>query len=339
MENFRYRRADSVEQAVRIAGAAQGARVRFLAGGTTLVDLMKLDVETPDLVVDLNRLGLDRIEILSDGRVRIGAMVRNADLARHPYIQARYAVLSQALLSGASAQLRNMATTGGNLLQRTRCVYFRDRDSACNKREPGSGCPALGGHNRNLAVLGTSQYCIASHPSDMNVALAALDAQVHMQGADGPRTVAARDFHLLPGDTPQHETVLRPGELITSVTLPPLAADTRSSYLKLRDRASYEFALASAAVVLRAEGGRIVHANVALGGVGTRPWRSPQAEQALLGQVPGMPLYARAAEAALSTAVPQSENGFKIELARRCLAHALATTLPPSQAWESAYGQ
>ena len=333
MENFRYTAAADVHEAIRLAGAAataqQGARVRFLAGGTTLVDLMKLDVETPEHVVDINGLGLDRVAVSSDGEVHIGALVRNADLAHHPHIRAHYPVLSQALLAGASAQLRNMATTGGNLLQRTRCVYFRDPDSACNKREPGSGCPAIGGYNRNLAVLGTSAHCIASNPSDMNVALMALDARVRVQGGSGPRTIALADFYLLPGDTPERETVLQAGELITDVILPPQPEGTRSGYLKLRDRASYEFALASAAVALRAEDGRIVHAGIALGGVGTRPWRSPQAEQALLGQAPDAARYAQAAEAALRDAVPQSENGFKIELARRCLAHALATTLPP----------
>ncbi|WP_144632355.1 FAD binding domain-containing protein [Bordetella genomosp. 13] len=331
MQNFRYSRAADVADAVRMA-AAEPARVRFLAGGTTLVDLMKLDVETPTHVVDINRLGLDQVEVADNGEVRIGAMVRNADLAHHPHIREHYPVLSQALLAGASAQLRNMATTGGNLLQRTRCVYFRDRAMPCNKREPGSGCSAIGGFNRNLAVLGTSEHCIASNPSDMNVALLALDASVRVQGLNGMRTIALRDFWLLPGDTPQRETVLAADELIVDVVLPPLPEGTQSAYLKLRDRASYEFALASAAVVLRVRDGRIEHAGIALGGVGTRPWRCPQAEQLLVGQAPGVQRYAQAAQEALRGAVPQSENGFKIELARRCLAHALATVVPPHNA-------
>lgn len=331
MHAFQYLRAADIDEAVRLA-AAPGrpeTRVRFLAGGTTLVDLMKLDVETPAYVVDINGLGLDQVEILADGRARIGALVRNADLARHPHIARHYPALSQALLAGASAQLRNMATTGGNLLQRTRCVYFRDRAARCNKREPGSGCDAIGGHNRNLAVLGGSPHCIATNPSDMNVALMALDATVHVHGARGPRDIALRDFFLLPGDTPERETALRDGELITHVTLPAPRPGTHSTYLKLRDRASYEFALASAAVVLQSDAERIVAAGIALGGVGTRPWRCPAAEQLLVGQPPDAGRYAQAAHAALRDAVPQSQNGFKIELARRCLAHALSMALPP----------
>ena len=233
MQNFRYSRAADVADAVRLA-ASEPARVRFLAGGTTLVDLMKLDVETPTHVVDINRLGLDQVEVTAEGEVRVGAMVRNADLAHHPHIREHYPVLSQALLAGASAQLRNMATTGGNLLQRTRCVYFRDRAAPCNKREPGSGCSAIGGFNRNLAVLGTSEHCIATNPSDMNVALMALGARVQVQGVDGMRTLALDEFYLLPGNTPERETVLAPGELIVGVVLPALPAGTRSAYLKLR---------------------------------------------------------------------------------------------------------
>jgi xanthine dehydrogenase YagS FAD-binding subunit len=236
-----------------------------------------------------------------------------------------YAVLSEALLAGASAQLRNMATTGGNLLQRTRCMYFRDEHMPCNKREPGSGCPAIGGANRALAILGTSQHCIATNPSDQNVALAALEARIAIQGAHGERVVPIGEFFLLPGDTPDRETVMQPGDLITHVLLPPPQAGARSHYLKLRDRASYEFALASAAVVLAIDGGRIRHARVALGGVGTRPWRSPEAEQALLDQPATPASFAAAATAALRDARPQSENAFKVELAKRCLTHALAT--------------
>jgi xanthine dehydrogenase YagS FAD-binding subunit len=240
-------------------------------------------------------------------------------------VQRDYAVLSQALLAGASGQLRNMATTGGNLLQRTRCVYFRDTATPCNKREPGSGCSAIDGFNRTMAVLGTSEHCIASNPSDMNVALTALEATIVIRGANGERKVPIGEFFLLPGDTPNRETVMQPGDLITHVTLPPPKAGARSHYLKLRDRASYEFALASAAVVLASDGGTIRHARVALGGVGTRPWRSPEAEQALLGKPATRQTFAAAADAALRDAKPQSQNAFKVELARRCLISALTT--------------
>ncbi|MEM5341491.1 FAD binding domain-containing protein [Paraburkholderia azotifigens] len=326
MELFQLSRANDVRDAVA-AGAAsqtaqQGAHVRFLAGGTTLLDLMKLDVERPARVVDISRLPLDRVETTDEGGVRIGATVRNADLAMHPLIHEPYAVLSQALLAGASAQLRNMATTGGNLLQRTRCVYFRDTAMPCNKRAPGSGCAARTGFNRTMAILGTSDACIATNPSDMNVALAALGATIQIQGTKGARTVPIDDFYLLPGDTPERETVLEPGDLVTHVTLPPIPG-SRSLYLKLRDRASYEFALASAAVVVNVSDGRITRAHVALGGVGTKPWHACEAEAELAGAVPDTASFARAADAALANAKPQSQNGFKIELARRCLIHAL----------------
>jgi xanthine dehydrogenase YagS FAD-binding subunit len=329
MQPFAFSRATNAAEAIR-AGAAsstaqQGAEVRFVAGGTTLIDLMKLDVEHPAHVVDINHLPLDEVERTAGGGLKIGALVRNSDLARHPLVMRDYAVLSQALLAGASGQLRNMATTGGNLLQRTRCVYFRDVDMPCNKREPGSGCSAIDGFNRTLAILGTSDHCIATNPSDMNVALSALDATVAIRGTAGEREVPIGDFFLLPGDTPQRETVLLPGDLITHVTLPPPRAGARSHYLKLRDRASYEFALASAAVVLAIEDGRIAHARVAMGGVGTRPWRSIEAEQALQGAAPDAASFATAASAALHGAHPQSENGFKVELAKRCLVHALTT--------------
>jgi xanthine dehydrogenase YagS FAD-binding subunit len=238
-------------------------------------------------------------------------------------VQRDYAVLSLALLAGASGQLRNMATTGGNLLQRTRCMYFRDTSMACNKRAPGSGCSAIGGANRNLAILGTSEHCIATNPSDMNVAMAALEATIHVQGTQGERGIPIAEFHLLPGSTPDRETLLQPGDLITHVTLPPPQRGSRSFYVKLRDRASYEFALASAAVVVNVEGGRISRARIALGGVGTKPWRSPEAEAALSGAVAGEPAFRAAADAAMRDARPQSENGFKIELARRCLVYAL----------------
>ena len=327
MQTFEFVRPADAAAAVAIAGQAntaqQGADVRFVAGGTTLLDLMKLNVETPARVIDINRLPLNQIDATSDGGLKIGATVRNADLAHHPTVQRDYAVLSQALLAGASAQLRNMATTAGNLLQRTRCVYFRDTAMPCNKREPGTGCPAITGTNRTLAVLGTSAYCIATHPSDMCVAMVALEATIHVQGPKEARAIPISDLHLLPGSTPHRETVLEPGDLITHVTLPPPVAGSRQVYLKLRDRASYEFALASAAVVLTVAGGKVTRARVALGGVGTKPWRSPEAEAALVGQPAHQANFRTAAETALRDAKPQSENAFKIELATRCLTHAL----------------
>ncbi|HYL16594.1 MAG TPA: xanthine dehydrogenase family protein subunit M [Terriglobales bacterium] len=319
------------DQTAAIAAAAhsktaqQGADVRFLGGGTTLIDLMKLNVETPSRVLDINRLPLDKIEATPDGGLKIGAMARNSDLAYHPKVQKDYSVLSQAILQGASAQIRNMATVGGNLLQRTRCIYFRDTAMACNKREPGSGCPAITGHNRTLAILGASEHCIATNPSDMCVALAALEATVHIQGPKGQRAVAFGDFHLLPGSTPYRETVLEPGDLITHVTLPPPVAGSKQVYLKLRDRASYEFALTSAAVVLSIARSNITGARIALGGVATKPWRSREAEAALTGKAANDATFRQAAEAALRGAKPQSENKFKIELAKRCLTHALRT--------------
>lgn len=319
------------DQAAAIATAAQsktaqqGADVRFMGGGTTLIDLMKLNVETPDRVLDINRLPLDTIEPAPDGGLKIGATVRNSDLAYHPKVQQDYSVLSQAILQGASAQIRNMATVSGNLLQRTRCVYFRDTAMPCNKREPGTGCPAITGHNRTLAILGASEHCIATNPSDMCVAMAALGVTIHIQGPKGARAVAFNDFHLLPGDTPHRETVLEPGDLITHVTLPPPIAGSKQVYLKLRDRASYEFALASAAVVLTVSGSNITRARIALGGVGTKPWRSPEAEAVLAGKPANDANFRQAAEAALRQAKPQSENKFKIELAKRCLTYALRT--------------
>lgn len=330
MHTFDFVRATDASQAIRAAShtttAQQGASVRFLAGGTTLVDLMKLDVETPSRIVDINQLPYTAIETLPDGRLQIGALVRNADLANHPAVVRDYPVLSLALKSGASAQLRNMATTGGNLLQRTRCVYFRDNASACNKRQPGSGCAAIGGHNRNLAVLGTSSQCVASNPSDMNVALTALEAVIVVQGPSGTRQISIADFFLLPGNTPDRETVLMPGDLITHVILPRPALGERSTYLKLRDRASYEFALASAAVIVTVDGGTISRARVAMGGVGTRPWRSLAAESVLQGAPANAATFGAAADAALTGAQPQSQNGFKIVLAKRCLIHALTMT-------------
>ena len=330
MDAFKFNRASTAGQAVSAAAAQsstaqQGAEVRFVAGGTTLIDLMKLNVERPREVVDINGLRLDAIQTTPSGGLVIGALARNSDVARHPTVMRDYAVLSQALLSGASPQLRNMATTGGNLLQRTRCVYFRDTAHACNKREPGSGCSAIDGHNRTLAILGTSKDCIATNPSDQNVALTALEATIQIQGVKGERSVPIHDFYLLPGSTPDRETVLEPGDLITSVTLPPPPPGSRSLYLKLRDRAAYEFALASAAVVVTVKGGKIERARVALGGVGTKPWRSMEAEHALEGHAADAAVFRRAAEAALKDAQPASENAFKVELAKRCIVRALTT--------------
>jgi len=315
---------DAIAWSAKSPTAQQGALVRFVAGGTTLVDLMRLNVEQPARVIDINRLGMDRIEKRPDGTLRIGALVRNSDLAHHPEVVTHYTALSQALLSGASAQLRNMATTGGNLLQRTRCPYFRDLSfTGCNKRNPGSGCAAIAGHNRTNAILGGSEHCIATHPSDMAVAMMAFQAIIHVQGVKGVRDIAIGDFYELPGGTPNIENALQPGDLITYVTLPAPIAGANSTYLKLRDRASYEFALASAAVVLQIAAGHISQARVSLGGVGTRPWRSHEAENALHGKAANLANYQAAAEASLHDAKPQSENGFKVELAKRCIVRAL----------------
>ena len=327
MDTFQFSRATTVDQATR-TGAMSGtareyAEVRFVAGGTTLVDLMKLSVERPSHVVDINALPLKSVSRTQDGGVLIGALATNAQVARHALVVQDYPVLSQAILSGASPQLRNMATTGGNLLQRTRCMYFRDTAHACNKREPGTGCSAMTGHNRMLAILGTSKDCIASNPSDQNVALTALEASLQIEGPRGKRSIPIHDFYLLPGSTPHRENVLEPGDLIVSVTLPPPTPASRSVYLKLRDRAAYEFALASAAVIVTVSGGRIQHARVALGGVGTVPWRSLAAERALEGQPAEPSTFRKAANAALRDARPASENGFKVELSKRCIVRAL----------------
>jgi xanthine dehydrogenase YagS FAD-binding subunit len=327
MHTFEFTRPPDATSAAAAAASAktaqQGADIRFIAGGTTLIDLMKLDVEQPNTLIDLNRLPLSDVDTSADGGLKIGAMVRNSDLAHHPAVLRDYPVLSQALLSGASAQLRNKATTSGNLLQRTRCMYFRDTAMPCNKREPGSGCGAINGVNRMMAILGTSEHCIATNPSDMNVALTALEATIHIQNVKGTRAVPINEFYTLPGDTPQRETVLESGDLITHVTLPAPVAGAASLYLKLRDRASYEFALASAAVIVKTENNRINYIRIALGGVGTKPWRSKEAEQALAGAALSETSFRAAAEAALQGARPQSQNGFKIELAKRCLTHAL----------------
>lgn len=330
MDTFQFSRATTIDQAVQLGAksptAQQSAEVRFVAGGTTLIDLMKLNVERPKQLVDINVLPLEKIEPAPNGGLIIGALARNSDVAHHPTVQRDYPVLSQAILSGASPQLRNMATTGGNLLQRTRCVYFRDTAHACNKREPGTGCSAIDGHNRMLAILGTSRDCIATNPSDQNVALTALEATIQVQGVKGKRSIPIHDFYLLPGSTPDRETVLEPGDVVVSVTLPPPMAGAKSHYLKLRDRAAYEFALVSAAIVLKLNGKRIEYARIALGGVGTKPWRSVEAERVLQGHTADTATFRRAAEEALKDARPASENGFKVELAKRCIVRALTTS-------------
>jgi xanthine dehydrogenase YagS FAD-binding subunit len=316
---FSYVRPADAGAAIQ-AAAAGGAR--FLAGGTTLIDLMRLEVMSPTALVDLGRLPLAAIERHGDG-LRIGAMARNTDVAHHALVVERYPLLAQALLAGASQQVRNMATVGGNLLQRTRCPYFRDLAVPCNKRAPGSGCAALEGYTRSHAILGTSPSCIATHPSDMCVALAALDAIVHTRRAGRERAIPFAELHTLPGDHPEIEHVLEQGELITHVELPasPFAAHAR--YVKVRDRAAFAFALASAAVGLDVADGRIRAARIALGGVATRPWRSVEAEQVLVGQAPGRAVFERAAAAALVDPKPRRDNAFKVALAQRTIVRAL----------------
>ena len=319
MEPFEYVAANDEQQAI-----TAGARGAYIAGGTNLVDYMRLEVVQPAAVIDITRLPFTAIEETPGGGVRIGALARNEDVARDPLIVQRYPVLGEAILSGASPQLRNQATTGGNLLQRTRCPYFRDPQvAACNKRQPGSGCAALGGHNRSHAVLGTSTSCIATHPSDQNVALVALGAIAHTRGPGGARAIPIGELYTLPGERPDIETVLRPGELISAVELPALPFARRSHYVKVRDRAAFAFALASAAVALDLDGDHIRDARVALGGVATVPWRSAAAERALIGRRAGPEAFAAAAEAALAGAVTQPSNRFKVELARRTLVRAL----------------
>lgn len=296
---------------------------KFLGGGTNLVDLMREGIEAPDTVIDISRLPLTDIEERADGSVRIGALVRNSDLAAHPLIRTRYPVLAQAVLMGASGQLRNMATVGGNLVQRTRCPYFYDGTLACNKREPGSGCAAIGGFNRMHAVLGASEHCIAVHPSDMCVALAALDATVVVRSARGPRRIPLLDFHRLPGDTPHLETTLDPDELIIAVELPAVPVAATSRYRKVRDRASYAFALVSVAAALSIKDGQIEAVRLALGGVAAKPWRAFEAERVLTGAPATEAEFARAADAELAQAQPQSQNGFKIDLAKRTITATL----------------
>ncbi len=321
MNPFRYERASDAESAIGLL--AQEPNGVFLAGGTNLVDHLKLGVSQPDLLVDITHLPYDRIEPLPNGGVHLGALVRNSDLAADRTIRTRYPLLAQALLTGASGQLRNLATTGGNLLQRTRCVYFQDITKPCNKRVPGSGCPAREGYHRELAILGTSQACIATHPSDMAVALAALDASVRVLGPQGERAIPLVDFYRLPGEEPQRDTVLSHGELITAVDLPPLAFATRSHYRKIRDRASYAFALVSVAAALDVEGGVVRDVRLALGSVAPRPWRAWRAEAVLRGAPASEDVFGRAASAELADAQPLPGNAFKVPLARNTLVRTL----------------
>lgn len=314
MRAFDYARAGSVDDAA-------GSAAKLIAGGTNLLDLMKLEVETPDHLLDINRIGLDRIE-QADGGLRIGALVTNADCAADATVRRDYPLLARAILAGASPQLRNKATTGGNLCQRTRCHYFMDLDTRCNKRQPGSGCDAIGGFNRIHAILGASDQCIATYPGDMAVALSALDATVEIKGKAGARTLPLRDFHRLPGDDPSRDNVLEPGEVITAVTLPAPVAG-RQIYRKVRDRASYAFALVSVAAIVEVSDGRISRADLAFGGVAHKPWHDPAVGQALVGQEPSPALFERAADLLLRDARGQGDNDFKIPLLRRALAAVL----------------
>ena len=321
MRNFSYARADNQGAALDIV--ARNSSAKFLGGGTNLVDLMRENIEQPDTVIDITRLPLSAVEELPDGGLRIGALVRNSHLAADKLVLERYPVLSQAILMGASAQLRNMATTGGNLMQRTRCYYFYDSAAHCNKRVPGSGCDAIGGFNRIHAILGTSPECIATHPSDMCVAMVALDAVVRVTGPGGERSIPIVDFHRLPGDTPHLDTNLQPNELITSVNLPALSFSRRSLYRKVRDRASYAFAIVSVAAALEVANGVVKDVRVALGGVAHKPWRASVAEKYLMGKAIDEATFQEAARLELEGATPFAHNGFKIELAKRTIVSAL----------------
>jgi xanthine dehydrogenase YagS FAD-binding subunit len=322
MKSFTYERAQDVHQAA--ASVASHPDAKFISGGTNLLDLMKLEIERPAHLVDISRLPIDHIEETPEGALRIGAQVRNSDLAADPRVRSRYPVLSQALVAGASGQLRNKASTGGNLLQRTRCYYFYDRNMPCNKREPGSGCAALQGLNRMHAVLGGSEACIAVHPSDMAIAMAALEAQVETVTPDGrSRTIPIGELHRLPGSTPQEETNLQRGEMITAVTL-PAPSPGRQIYRKVRDRASYAFALVSVAAIIDNAAGRVRSARIAMGGVAPKPWRMPEAENVLRNAAANDPSFTAAAESALQAARGYEHNAFKIALAKRTLRHTLA---------------
>lgn len=322
MNPFHYTRASDVADAIRQIAADPAAK--FIAGGTNLIDLMKYDVEHPARLVDISHLPLRNVEETSGGGLRIGALVPNSDLAYHPLIEQRYPLIASAILSGASQQLRNMASTGGNLVQRTRCFYFYDAVTPCNKRQPGSGCSAISGINRINAILGASEACIATHPSDLCVALAALEAIVHVVGPAGTRTIAFSDFHRLPGDTPQRDTNLEPAEIITAIELPPKGFGANYSYLKIRDRLSYAFALVSVAAALELDGDTIKEARLALGGVAHKPWRVTAAEAALRGQRAGAGAFAQAADLVLQGAKGYGHNNFKIGLARRAIVRTLS---------------
>jgi len=317
---FRYERAEDASSAVALMADEPDAR--FLAGGTNLVDLMRLGVETPGLLVDVRRLAHDRIEETDAGGLRIGSGVPNSDLSAHPLVRERYGLLGSALVQGASGQLRNSATVGGNLLQRTRCLYFQDVTKPCNKREPGTGCPAIEGEHRNLAILGWSEHCVATHPSDMAVALTALDAAIHVEGRDGPRAIDIDDFYRLPGSTPDRDTVLEHGELITAIELPPPVAPT-AHYVKVRERASFSFAVVSLAALLEVESGQVREVRLALGGVAHRPWRARLAEDALRGAAVTPESFRRAADAELAEARPLRDNAYKLTLVRNLLVATL----------------
>ncbi|WP_269856706.1 FAD binding domain-containing protein [Streptomyces sp. RPT161] len=331
MKEFRYERPTDADAAVALLTDAPAAT--YLGGGTNLVDLMKLGVAAPDLVVDVSRLPFEEIEETDGGGLRVGAAVRNSTLAARRMVRERYPIVSEALLSGASAQLRNAATIGGNLLQRTRCLYFQDVGKPCNKRQPGSGCPAREGVHRDLAILGASEHCVATHPSDLAVALVALDAMVHLVSASGPRSLPLTELHRLPGDEPQRDTVLRHGELITAVELPPPVPEARSAYRKARDRASYSFALASVAAVLQVRGGLVHHVRIAFGALAAKPWRARVAEEALLGQPATAEAFEEAVDRELAAARPLRDNGYKVPLARR-LAVSVLTDLAAPEAGE-----
>ena len=332
MINFQYARASDVADAVRRIAADPAAK--FIAGGTNLIDLMKEHVERPSRLIDISRLPLKSVEETADGGLRIGALVPNSDLAYHPLVAQRYPMLGSAILAGASQQLRNMASTGGNLLQRTRCYYFYDTATPCNKREPGSGCSAIAGLNRMHAILGASESCIATHPSDMCVALAALDAKVHVAGPAGERSIAMTDFHRLPGTTPQRDTNLQADEIVTAVELPARGFAKNYTYLKIRDRLSYAFALISVAAAMELDGDTIAEARLALGGVAHKPWRDPNAEAALRGKTADRAAFVQAADIILRDAKGYAHNAFKIDLARRVIVRALtqaAKATPQSQ--------
>lgn len=320
MNPFHYSRPTDVQQAVQMSSAAS----RFIAGGTNLLDLMKENISHPEHLIDITGLPLHDIQETAEGGLRIGALVSNADLAWHPLIEQRYPLLSQAILAGASPQLRNMASTGGNLLQRTRCYYFYDAAVPCNKRQPGSGCPARNGLNRIHAILGASEQCVATHPSDMCVALAALQARVHVEGRGGARVIEFADFHRLPGDAPQRDNQLADDELITAIELPADHLARHSHYLKIRDRASYAFALVSVAAALELDGDEIIDARLALGGVAHRPWRDRAVEALLIGRTVSRETFSAAADALLQDAEPLEHNGFKVKLARRAIIRALS---------------